>query len=190
MELTGQKRVLLIVGVTAVLICIFGAVGISITRAKLFPPKFRAAVNYYALEYDLDPLLVAAVAFVESKFEPEAVSSKNAAGLMQLMPGTAVETAEKLGMEDFTLQQLSDTRINIDLGSCYLRMMIDLHEGDIVLGLAAYNAGPENVKKWLKQAKERGIIEPKEIIANFGFEETVRYVDNVVGVWKLNSFLF
>jgi hypothetical protein len=100
---------------------------------------FVAAVERAADEYGVDPELLVAMMRVESAFDPQAVSSKGAVGLMQLMPATA----ELLSVEDPT-----DPAQNIDGGARWLRRMLDRFEGDLDLALAAYNAGPETVSRY------------------------------------------
>lgn len=91
-----------------------------------------------ASAYSLNPALVHAVAWRESRFRHDAVSSAGAAGVMQLMP----ETARSIGVDRFDLRQ------NIYGGAAYLRRMLDEFGGDVTLGLAAYNAGPAAVHRY------------------------------------------
>ena len=113
-----------------------------------------AVLEEYADRYELDPLLVKAVITVESCFDTHAVSRVGAKGLMQLIDSTA---------QDYGVKDVFDPTENIMAGSRYLRKLIDRF-GDVQLGLAAYNAGPGNVKKY-------GGIPP--------FRETQAYVRKV-----------
>ncbi|HEX7821578.1 MAG TPA: lytic transglycosylase domain-containing protein [Sphingobium sp.] len=92
--------------------------------------------------------MIHAISRQESQFDRQIVSSAGARGLMQLMPGTARETATKLGM-GYNLSSLNDTSYNIRLGSTYFQRMLTYYNGSYALAVAAYNAGPGNVNKWL-----------------------------------------
>lgn len=93
--------------------------------------------------------IVHAIARQESQFDRAAVSHAGARGLMQLMPGTAAETAGKLGLSYNRDSLTTDTDYNIKLGSTYFQRMFNLY-GSYPLAVAAYNAGPGNVNKWLR----------------------------------------
>jgi peptidoglycan lytic transglycosylase len=185
-----KRKHLIAAGVLLVVAICLVAVGIQMVRSTIFPPQYRPLVYSSADKYRLDPMLVASVIFVESRYRPDAVSSKKAVGLMQIMEGTAVEMAADGGTIDFKLEMLTEPRINLDFGCRYLKQLIERFDGDIVLALAGYNAGPGNVRKWLQKAEEHHIIASQEIIARFAFKETADYVKDVGRIRKLYNLLF
>ena len=132
-----------------------------------YPLKYEQIVRGHAKNYDLDPALVAAVIYQESKFRADAKSSSGALGLMQLKPETAEGIAIRTGGSRFQTSDLYNPEINIRYGSFYLRRLIRKY-GDTRLALAAYNAGQANVDEWI--AEDKGIE----------FPETRQYVDEVL----------
>jgi soluble lytic murein transglycosylase-like protein len=102
------------------------------------PPEYRQHIRDAAEKYRLSEELLHAVMFVESGFRPTAVSEKGAMGLMQLMPGTA---------KDMYVRDPWSPSENIDGGARYLRTLANQYDGDLIRTLAAYNAGPEAVKR-------------------------------------------
>lgn len=122
---------------------------------------FHQEVVYAAKATQLDPALIHAVIAAESNHNVIAVSSKGAAGLMQLMP----KTAKKFGVRN-----LFDAKQNILAGSQYLSELSHTYHGDLTLMLAAYNAGPASIKKY------GGNIPP--------YKETQRYVPKVLRLYK------
>lgn len=94
--------------------------------------------------------IIHAIARQESQFDRAAISHAGARGLMQLMPGTAREQAEKIGLSYNAPALTTDTNYNIQLGSGYFQRMLSYYGGSYPLAVAAYNAGPGNVNKWLR----------------------------------------
>jgi soluble lytic murein transglycosylase len=92
--------------------------------------------------------MIHAIARQESQFDRKIVSRAGARGLMQLMPGTARETAGFIGI-GYSPSMLDDPQYNIQLGSWYFGRLMDRYQGSYPLAVAAYNAGPGNVNKWL-----------------------------------------
>jgi hypothetical protein len=131
-----------------------------IPRQPEVKPPFRELVEAAAARYKVDADLITSVIAVESNFDPKAVSRKNARGLMQLLP----ETAARLGV-----QNIFDPQENIDAGTRYLRDLLQQYHNDLVLTLAAYNAGPENVRVY-------GRVPP--------FAETISYVRRVKSTYE------
>ena len=113
--------------------------GRRFSQPTVAPRELRQKITEHALARDLDPRLVEALIRVESAFNTRAVSNKGAMGLMQLMPGTALE----LGVED-----AFDVEENLRGGTAYLRQMLDRFRGDVTLAIAGYNAGPGAVEKY------------------------------------------
>ena len=185
-----EKKHLIAAGVLVVVAICVVAVGIRIVRSTIFPREYRPLVYSSADKYGLDPLLVASMIFVESHYRPDAISSKKAVGLMQIMEGTAVEMAADGGTVDFKLEMLNEPQINLDFGCRYLKQLMERFDGDVVLVLAGYNAGPENVRKWLQKAEEHHIIESRETIARFAFKDTADYVKDVTRIRRLYKLLF
>lgn len=122
-------------------------------RIALAQPWVDAA----AYDYELEPQLINAVIWVESRFNPKATSPAGAQGMMQLMPPTAKELAQKLGKRR---PSSYDPEFNITAGSLYLRKMLNKYDGDIERALAAYNAGPGNVDKWTRNG---GSLPPRSV---------------------------
>jgi len=134
-------------------------------RAR-YPLRYEHIVRAHADNYRLEPQLVAAVIYQESKFDRDAVSRSGAVGLMQLLPATAQGIADRTGGSGWREQDLLDPELNVRYGSWYLRHLLDKY-GDETLALAAYNAGQTNVDRW----RERG--------SGIAFDETRHYVERV-----------
>jgi soluble lytic murein transglycosylase len=132
-----------------------------------YPLAYDHIVVGHAANYDLDPALLAAVIYRESRFDAGARSSSGAIGLMQLLPDTAKGIALHTGGSRFRVADLYDPEINVRYGAFYLRRLLTKY-GDERLALAAYNAGQANVDEWRAQGK--GIV----------FTETREYVDSVM----------
>jgi soluble lytic murein transglycosylase len=145
----GAGRRLLAVAVAAALI-LSGAALLLVVRAA-YPLDYEEAIREACSAHRLDPYLVISLISVESRFRPEAVSSVGAVGLMQLMPPTATWVAEENGILGFSSEQLRDPEMNASLGTWYLAHLLDRYAGDEFLALAAYNAGPTAVDRWLAE---------------------------------------
>ncbi|SHJ35738.1 soluble lytic murein transglycosylase [Roseomonas rosea] len=130
----------------------------------------------------LEPAIVNAIARQESNFDPEAVSSANARGLMQLLPGTAAGVARKLGMAHQVGWLTSDPTHNMRLGSQYLADQMTRFGGNLALAAAAYNAGPGRVQEWLGTygMPGEGGVDVIDWIELIPFSETRNYVQRVV----------
>jgi soluble lytic murein transglycosylase len=141
------------------------------------PLRYEQIVLGHASHYDLDPALLAAVIYQESRFDADARSDSGAIGLMQLMPKTAQGIADHTGGTRFKLSDLDDPEINIRYGAWYLSHLIKKY-GSEKLALAAYNAGQQNVDNWLVSGE------------GIAFPETRAYVDHVEHLKELYRRLY
>jgi soluble lytic murein transglycosylase len=159
-----------------VLVAVLIASGVNHAVDKLGLPLTNAStIRKQAAEKRLDPALIAAVIYAESKFEPRE-SSAGAEGLMQILPETAYFIAHLTGGSAFTASDLATPSINLAYGSYYLRYLLDHYDGDEMLAVAAYNAGLANVDRWVARAKANG----RELtVAAIPFPETRAYVERV-----------
>ena len=130
-----------------------------------YPLRYGAIVRGHARNYGLDPALLAAVIYQESKFDASARSDSGAIGLMQLAPSTAHGIATRTGGSAFATDDLLDPEINIRYGSWYLRHLFDKY-GDERLVLAAYNAGQGNVDRWRRHGSRIQFAETRAYVAH------------------------
>jgi soluble lytic murein transglycosylase-like protein/TolA-binding protein len=124
----------------------------------------------------LDPYLVLALARQESLFNPEATSSSNARGLMQLIPSTAKKMASEHGMDGEAIR-LYDPPVNVELGTAYLKNLLEMFGGNAFRAVAAYNAGEHAVAKWVSDFPGAD----DEWVENIAYKETREYVKKVIG---------
>jgi len=141
------------------------------------PLHYSALIRQQAAAKHLDPALVAAVIYAETKFDPR-TSPAGAEGLMQIEPETAEFLAHRSGATTFTTADLGTPSVNIAYGSYYLRYLLDQYHGSRVLALAAYNGGAGNVDRWEAEAQAKG---HDLTISQIPFPETRAYVQKVLG---------
>jgi len=134
-----------------------------------YPLEYEHIVRGHSKNHDLDPALLAAVIYVESRFDPNARSAAGAVGLMQLLPDTAKGIALRTGGTRFVVADLRDPEINVRYGSWYLDNLLDRYS-DTKVALAAYHAGQGNVDRWRRDG------------VGIGFPETRSYVAEVMRV--------
>jgi soluble lytic murein transglycosylase len=129
-----------------------------------------------------DPLILHAVVRQESAFDTEAVSHAGARGLMQLMPQTALRVARRLNISYSQNRLTHDPTYNLRLGQAYLADMLYDYDGSLILALAAYNAGPVRVERWLQRYGDPGpsIYDAIDWTESIPFAETRNYVQRVL----------
>ena len=142
--------------------------------------KFYPIIEQHCIEYNVDPLFITAIIKAESNFRPKAKSKKGAIGLMQIMPSTAKEIAEKyLNIDNYTEETLYEPELNIKLGVYYVKILSDIFNNNKNLILASYNAGLGNVQKW---QQENPIIEYDS--EEMPFKETKNYVSKINKIYN------
>lgn len=176
-----KKRKILILLITVSLIAaFFGAVYIVKRTGALKKNAYSGIIEIYSEKYGIDPLLVAAVMKRESNNNTNAVSAKGAVGLMQIMPRTAAEIASQLGIENFNDEILKDPEISIMFGTYYLSWLLSYYKQNLILALAAYNAGIGNVDGWLSANPKVG-----KNISKIPFKETKRHTRGIIFTYKV-----
>src|ERR1700760_1914429 len=173
----SQRALGTIMAIAALLVCAGLVVsGLHDARSGGLPLTDTAIIREQAAKKHLDPALIAAVIYAESKFEPRP-SAAGAQGLMQILPATAYYLARLSGGKRFTASDLATPQINVAYGSYYLRYLLDHYGGDEMLAIAAYNGGLTNVDGWVARARSEGHGLSTDAIP---FPETREYVRRVL----------
>ena len=145
-------------------------------RTGGLPLSHVEVIRQQAAAQHLDPALIAAVIYAESKFDPRP-SPAGAQGLMQILPATAYFIARLSGGTSFTASDLATPSINVAYGSYYLRYLLDHFGGNEMLAVAAYNGGVSNVDSWVARAEADGRT---LTLGAIPFGETRAYVQRVL----------
>jgi len=164
------------IAVTALIVVAVGFEVDHAVRSLGLPLTNAAVIRQQAAEKHLDPALIAAVIYAETKFDPRP-SVAGAQGLMQILPGTAYYIAHLSGGSSFTAGDLATPSINVAYGSYYLRYLLDYYNGNEMLALAAYNGGQTNVNQWLARANGSGRA---LTVSAIPFAQTRAYVERVL----------
>jgi len=182
--LIDSKKIRLFIIIAVILLAVVFLIDNTTTVLKLvYPMKHKEFVFRYSKDYNIDPLLVFSIIKAESGFDKDAVSYRNAMGLMQITEETAVWGASEIGIENFSVRDLFDPEINIKIGCWYLNRLMKEFDNDLDLIIAAYNGGSGNVKKWLKDSRYSSSPNKLDIIP---FRETERYLKKV----KNNYYIY
>lgn len=153
----------------------------------LYPMAHWNTVKECARREDLDPLFVLAVMRKESSFKPKVKSRSGAMGLMQIMPATGREIAQKLGMAYPGDEGVMAIETNIRFGTWYLGRLMRSFEGKFELALSGYNAGPGRTRKWIQTF---GGEDMDNFVANIQYSETQNYVVRIMEMYWTYRLLY
>ncbi len=142
-----------------------------------FPLPYRAELEKFSKQNGLDPYLIAALIRQESEFNPKAVSVANARGLTQIEPATGRELSRKLKIVPYSTPRLFQPAVNLQMGTYYLKSLVDKLNGHWEAGLAAYNAGLSRAHAWLSWGDFQ---EPAEFVETVPFSQTRGYIQTVL----------
>ena len=155
----------------------------------LYPKTYNEIVSVYAEEYDVEENLIYAVIKAESNFESQAVSNRDAIGLMQIVEETAIDVAKKNNIDIDTEnieEEILDIDNNINIGTKYLSTLLTQY-GNIEVALAAYNAGIGTVNNWI----DKQIIKADgSDIENIPYKETNTYVRKILRDYGIYNELY
>ena len=144
----------------------------------LYPLEYRDYIKKYSQEYSLDPNLVCAVIYTESRFNADSGSGAGAKGLMQIMPATGRGISERIG--DSSMGNLLDAETSIRYGTFHLREQLDEYNNDLDLVLASYNAGGGRAVAW----RLYGEALPRETVGYIYKVKNIKQTyDAVYGKW-------
>jgi soluble lytic murein transglycosylase len=174
-----SRRILGTTAAIAVTVLFVGLVATmlqQVRRNQELPLGDTRIIREQAAEKHLDPALIAAVIYAETKFDPRP-SPAGAQGLMQILPSTAYYLAHLSGGVSFTAGDLAQPSVNLAYGSYYLRYLLDHYDGNEMLAVAAYNGGLTNVDQWVAHANAAG---RQLSVEEIPFPETREYVQRVL----------
>ncbi len=154
----------------------------------LYPPAHADLVRAAAFRYRVEPALALAVMREESHFREDAVSVSDARGLMQILPSTGEWLAGKLaGPGTFEPSALFVPSVNIEMGSYYLRYLLDKFGNNMVLAVAAYNWGETNLRRWLGESPPNDL---DVLVESIPADETRKYVKKVLRSYAVYNSLY
>ncbi|MNZ74288.1 Soluble lytic murein transglycosylase precursor [compost metagenome] len=175
LKLLLKKRVLLVL--------LIGFIAILFLKSDwlatwMYPVYYKADIKASASNYGLEPQLVAAIIRSESNYQTGRESRKGALGLMQIMPDTAAWVVQKAGFREVTEDMLLHRAdVSIEVGTWYLHSLHKQFDHNSIAVIAAYNAGPGNVRKWMDSGVWDGT---QDTISQIPFGETRHYIQRVI----------
>lgn len=187
-KLFKLKKIMIIFGIILIVFVLAILFKNNILKI-LYPKEYQEYVSIYAKICNIEENLIFALIKAESNFDSNVVSNKGAIGLMQLMEDTARDVCNKNSIEinaDSFREDLCEPNLNINIGTRYLKMMLDKY-GNVELALAAYNAGIGTVDNWI----EKGILNSDgSNIENIPYKETNNYVRRILKDYEVYKEIY
>ena len=184
-----KNKKILVCGLIILILIVFLIVFKNKIQRIFYPKSYEEFVSMYSDEYGVDENLIFAVIKAESNFQEDAVSHKDALGLMQIMKETAEDVARKYNIEiDFnnSEREILNVQNNIKIGTKYLAVLLEKYK-NIEVAVAAYNAGIGTVDNWI----EKGIIKSDgSDIENIPYKDTNNYVRKILRNYKIYQDLY
>lgn len=169
-----KKRVLLPLLISFIAVLFLS----NVWMTWIYPIYYKEQIRKHSIHYEVDPFLVASIIRVETNYKPGKESKVGALGIMQLMPDTAQWAMEMANLPTVTLDDLKhEADANIQLGTWYIKKLHEQMDGNPIAAIAAYNAGPGNVRSWMKKGLWDGTYEN---VKDIPVGETRHYVQRVV----------
>ena len=183
-----NKKLLIFIIIILIVVVFFGVFKNKILKI-IYPKTYQEIVSTYAKKYNVDENLVFAVIKAESNFDKDAISNRNAIGLMQIMEETAKEVANKYNIQvnsKNAKEEILEVQNNINIGTKYLEILLEKYNNKEV-AVAAYNAGIGTVDNWI----EKGIIKADgSDIENIPYKETNNYVRKILRNYKIYQEIY
>jgi soluble lytic murein transglycosylase len=177
-------KIIIAASATVLLILIFYFFFPHVWGEAVYPLEYKDSIVKYAKQQDLDPNLVCALIYTESRFNNTSTSGAGARGLMQIMPGTGASIASDMGDSNYSPDNLYDPDTNIRYGTYYIKGLIDKYGGNLDLALAAYNAGVARADAW-KDGRESLPFETVFYIQHV--KDVQDMYNKVYGPWTFSS---
>lgn len=169
-----------------ILIVLFSVIAYLCTpfiAKTLYPLKYEDTIEACSEKYNLDKYFIMGIISAESRFSEDAVSHKDAKGLMQLKDETAIWCAEKFNIDG----EIYEPKTNIEIGSAYIRYLLNIFDDNMENALASYNAGQGNVKEWLEN---KDYSHDGKTLHTIPYEETREYIKRVERRAKIYEKLY
>lgn len=148
---------------------------------RLYPVSFTESISRQSTEEGIDPIVISGIIRQESIWDPLATSKSGARGLMQIIPSTGIILAKKCGVGRINPSSLYDPELNIRLGISYFSDLLKRFDNKVEYALAAYNAGPNRIPRWIDGCK----CSLDEWVERIPFKETRGYVKRIkVNIWE------